>query len=90
VSCLFGDGGEIMIRIYDFFYPPDQEGLFLSILKGAGLRAIVPMERKGLCYDFGTRHMRITGHLEGPDDAFQGMESSLAQQGYRFCTNHVD
>jgi hypothetical protein len=78
-----------MIRIYEFFFPPDQERQFLAILNGTGVCSVLPMERKGVFRDSDFRVMRVTGHLEGPEDAFQRMEEQLTEQGFQFTVDLV-
>jgi hypothetical protein len=59
--------------VYDFYYPPAMESVFLAQLRSTGLRGLVGMERKGIKDGI----MRLTGHLAGPKDAFTYMEKLL-------------
>jgi hypothetical protein len=73
----------VKIGVYDFYYPPKEEAVFLALLRSTGLSSLVGMERKGVSGPSSDRVMRLTGHLQGLPDAFAYMETLVRHHGYR-------
>jgi hypothetical protein len=75
--------GESRFRVYDFFYPPTHESLFLAVLRSTGLTSPVNLERKGTTGQGREKKMRLTAHLRGLASAFDYMERLADSHGFQ-------
>ena len=77
----------VFIGIYDFFFAPSSESLFISLLRSTGVHALAGggLERKETV----SGRRRITGHLQGTRESFTQMESMLRDHGVEAVRNSL-